>query len=127
MKRLFVPAALAAMMWAATVPVLAAESSSGATAQSAPAGKDAADRKAKREEWCKANPERCAQARAKIEERRKECQADPEKCKAERKAKAGEWCKAHPEKCKEMQAKRKQCEANPADCPHRPGAAPAAK
>ncbi len=139
MKRLFLAVVAAALVGAGIVPALAAE---GQPARDA-------DKQAKREAWCKENPEKCKEVQAKMKERQAQCKADPEKCKAERQAKAEEWCKANPEKCKEMKAhheqckanpekcraerqakmeeRRKHCEANPADCPRRPGPGPAAK
>src|SRR5690349_13973871 len=118
--------AVAATMWLATIPALAADGAPDTTAK--PAAKGTPEQKARREEWCKANPEKCKEMQA----RREQCKADPEKCKAERQAKREEWCKANPERCAQTKAKmeerRKQCEANPSSCPHRrPDTAPASK
>jgi len=49
-------------------------------------GKSAAER----EEWCKANPEKCREMQAKRKERQDACKADPEKCRAETQAKRDE-------------------------------------
>jgi hypothetical protein len=79
------------------------------------AGKSQADGKARSEEWCKANPEKCKEMQA----RREQCKADPEKCRAERQAKMKERqarCEAEPEKCKEAQARREQCKTDPEKC-----------
>ncbi len=43
-----------------------------------------ADFRAKREQWCKDNAERCKEMRATMEKRHAECKANPEKCRAER-------------------------------------------
>ena len=45
-----------------------------------------AEFRARREQWCKDNAERCKEMQAKMEQRRAECQANPEKCRAERMA-----------------------------------------
>lgn len=76
-----------------------------------------------RKEFCKENPGKCEEARAK---RREFCATNPEKCeqmKAKR-AERREFCKANPEKCKEqrkqMKAKRAEmqarCKEDPAMC-----------
>jgi len=61
-----------------------------------------------------------------MQARREQCQANPEKCRAERQARREQWCKDNPERCGQMKARmeerRKQCEANPAEC--RPGPRP---
>ena len=99
--------AVAILLAFAAAPVLTAEGTPGA----AP-GKDMAAGKEKFEQWCKANPEKCKELKA----RHEACKADPEKCKAERQARREEWCKANPEKCKEMQARREACKADPEKC-----------
>jgi hypothetical protein len=43
-----------------------------------------AERKARLEQWCTDNPEKCREAKAKLEQWREQCKADPEKCRAER-------------------------------------------
>ena len=48
-------------------------------------GKSAAERQ-RRDEWCKANPEKCSAMQAKMKERQEQCKADPEKCRAEMQA-----------------------------------------
>jgi len=40
-----------------------------------------AERQARREQWCKDNPDRCAQMKARMEERRKQCEANPADCR----------------------------------------------
>jgi hypothetical protein len=65
------------------------------------------ERKARFEEWCKANPEKCEEAKAKVRKRREECKADPEKCRAEAKARREQWCRDNPEKCQELKDKRR--------------------
>ena len=52
-------------------------------------GSPAAER-TRREEWCKANPEKCREVEAKMKEREAQCKADPEKCRAEMQAKSAE-------------------------------------
>jgi hypothetical protein len=79
MKQLFL-AAMAASLLAGAVPALAAEGVPGSTVR--PDGsKDQADRQARREQWCKDNPERCGQMKARMEERRKQCEANPAECR----------------------------------------------
>jgi len=93
----------------------AAEGLPGATVR-ADAGKGAAGRRARAEERCRAEPEKCREAQARMQERRELCRAQPEKCRAEGAARREEWCKANPERCKEMQARPEQCKANPEQC-----------
>lgn len=70
-----------------------------------------------RREQCKADPEKCrAEMQAKMKERQAQCKADPGKCKAEQQARREQFCKSNPEKCKEMQARREQCKADPEKC-----------
>ena len=76
-----------------------------------------------RKEFCKENPGKCEEARAR---RREFCKANPEKCKEQReqmKARRAEMqakCKADPEKCEEMKARRAEmqakCKDDPAMC-----------
>jgi hypothetical protein len=94
----------------------AADGLPGATV-SADGAKGSPERNASREQWCKANPEKCKEMQA----RREQCKADPEKCRAEAQARMKERearCKADPEKCKaEQQARREQwCKANLEQC-----------
>ena len=79
MKMLFV-AAMAALL-AQAVPAPAAGDTPGATPRSE-RGQYQAERRARYEEWCKANPEKCREVQA----RREQCKADPAKCRAERQA-----------------------------------------
>ena len=122
MIRLLIVVAAVTLLTAPVVPALAAESTPGATARP-DSGMAPADRKARSEQWCKDNPEKCREMKAKAEQRREQCKADPEKCRAEMQAHREQWCKDNPEKCREMKARmeerRRQCEANPEQC--RPG------
>jgi hypothetical protein len=68
--------------------VRAAEGPPGATVRPE-GGKPAAER-ANRDEWCKANPEKCREMQAKMKERQEQCKADPEKCKVEMQAREQE-------------------------------------
>lgn len=88
MNRLLIAAAVAALA-AQAVPSLASEGIPGATVRS-DSSKSAADRKARFEQWCKDNPEKCREAKAKAQQRREECKADPEKCRAEAQARGRE-------------------------------------
>lgn len=76
-----------------------------------------------RAEWCKQNPEKCKELRAK---REAFCKENPQKCE-EMKQKAAqrqEFCKQNPEKCEQQRAAMKQrmadlkakCDADPAKC-----------
>jgi len=64
--------------------------------------------RARRQEFCTANPEKCEQMKAKRAERREFCKANPEKCKEqreelkERRAEMQARCQADPAKCEEM-------------------------
>ena len=64
--------------------------------------------RARRQEFCTANPEKCEQMKARRAERREFCQANPEKCQEQReqmKARRAELqakCQADPVKCDEM-------------------------
>jgi hypothetical protein len=44
------------------------------------------EREARRAQWCSANPERCKEMQARMQQHRAACNADPEKCRAERQA-----------------------------------------
>ncbi len=77
--------AVAVLLLAQSVPGLAADGLPGATVRP-DSGKSPAERKARAEEWCKANPEKCREAQAK----RERCKADPEKCRAEAQARTQE-------------------------------------
>ena len=103
MKRLLAAAIISACAVTGAVLAIAAEGIPGATVRPDSA-KGQAERQARREQWCKANPEKCREMEARREQ----------------------WCKDNPERCGQMKARmeerRKQCEANPAEC--RPGARP---
>jgi len=119
MKRLLIAAAALLAFATQAAPSFAAEGMPGATVR--PDGSAASgDRKARFEQWCKDNPEKCRELKAKAEERRAQCKADPEKCRAEMQAQREQWCKANPEKCRELKAKaeqrREECKANPEKC-----------
>lgn len=96
MKRMMIAAAAIAIFAAQGVQVQAAEGLPGATVRSDGKGS--------------------AEMRAKMEERRKQCEANPEKCQAERKARMEQFCKANPEKCQEMKARQEKCKADPDKC-----------
>ena len=85
MKPLLIAAVAFLILATQTVPSLAAEGTPGATARS-DSGMAPADRKARFEQWCKDNPEKCREMKAKAEQRREQCKADPEKCRAEMQA-----------------------------------------
>jgi hypothetical protein len=90
MNRFLIAAAIAvAALATQAVPSLASEGIPGATVRS-DSGKSAADRKARFEQWCKDNPEKCREAKAKAQQRREECKANPEKCRAEAQAQGRE-------------------------------------
>ena len=90
MNRYLIAAAIAvAALATQAAPSLASEGVPGATVRS-DSGKSAADRKARFEQWCKDNPEKCRELKAKAEQRREQCKADPEKCRAEAQARGRE-------------------------------------
>ena len=74
-------------------------------------------------EWCKENPGKCDEARAKHEAW---CAQNPDRCaKAkERRAARREWCEKNPEECAQKKAEWQQkhaelkakCDADPAKC-----------
>ena len=70
MNRLLMTVVAVTLLSAPAVPSLAAESVPGATVGSG-SGMAPADRKARFEQWCKDNPEKCREMKAKMEERRK--------------------------------------------------------
>jgi hypothetical protein len=110
MKRLSYIAAIL-LLSAQAVPALAAEGLPGATVRS-DSGMTPAERKARLEQWCKDNPEKCREMKARAEQ----CKADPAKCRAEMQARREQWCKDNPEKCRELQAQRERCKADPEKC-----------
>jgi len=119
MKGLFIAAATLLAFGTPAASSFAAEGMPGATVR--PDGSTApGDRKARLEQWCQDNPEKCREIKAKVEQRREECKADPEKCRAEARARSEQWCQDNPEKCREMKAKaeqrREECKANPEKC-----------
>lgn len=79
MNRILVVAAAVAVL---ATPSLATEGLPGATVRT-DSGKSAAERKARFEQWCNENPEKCREAKANAQRRREECKANPEKCRAE--------------------------------------------
>jgi hypothetical protein len=103
-----------AMIVALAVPAWTAVAADGAPAESR------AERRARLEQWCKDNPEKCREAKAKLEQWREQCKAEPEKCRAEMQAGAQQWCTENPEKCRELKAKaeqrREECRADPEKC-----------
>lgn len=78
MKRLLIAAVAFAALGAHGIAAAAADGLEGATVR-AEGARSAADRKARSEQWCRDNPEKCREAQA----RREQCKADPEKCRAE--------------------------------------------
>ena len=82
MNRILVVAAAVAVL---ATPSLATEGLPGATVRT-DGGKSAAERKARFEQWCNENPEKCREAKANAQQRREECKANPEKCRAEAQA-----------------------------------------
>ena len=74
-------------------------------------------------EWCKENPGKCEEARAKHEAF---CKENPEKCEQwnQKRAEREAYCKDNPQKCAEQREQFKQhraemkakCEADPAKC-----------
>jgi EF hand len=111
-------AAVAALATPAALSV-ASEGIPGATVRSE-SGKAAGDRKARFEQWCRDNPEKCREEKARAQQRREECKANPEKCRTEAQARREQWCKDNPEKCREEKARaqqrREECKANPEKC-----------
>jgi EF hand domain-containing protein len=103
----------------ATVAALVAAAGASLAADGAP-GKSLDERKARFEQWCKENPEKCREVKANAEQWREMCRADPEKCRAELQARREQWCKENPEKCRELKAKaqqrRDECKADPEKC-----------
>ena len=112
-------ASVIAILVACAVPALAADGMPGATVRS-DSGKSTDERRARFEQWCKDNAEKCREMKAKAEARREQCKTEPEKCRAEAQARRDQWCKDNPEKCREMKAKaeqrREQCKADPEKC-----------
>jgi hypothetical protein len=111
MHRLFIRLAVIVVLGTSAGALLAAEGAPG---------ESRAERRARLEQWCKDNPEKCREAKAKLEQWREQCKADPEKCRAEMQAGAQQWCKENPEKCRELKAKaerrREECRADPEKC-----------
>jgi len=70
--------------------------------------------RAKREAFCKQKPETCAQMKEKRAERRELCQQNPEKCAQqrermkERRADMQAKCAADPAKCEQMKQERRE-------------------
>lgn len=60
-----------------------------------------AERKALHEKRCAENPQKCAEMKQRMEERRAQCAADPEKCKAERRQKMEKHREHLQERCLE--------------------------
>lgn len=114
MRRIF-PTMLALVMLVAPAVVLATEGLAGATVEAA--GSDGrSDRRDRFEAWCRSNPAKCDELRARRAERRERCRANPEQCRAERQARFEAWCKDNAEKCQRIKARREQCRANPEQC-----------
>ena len=70
--------------------------------------------KARKDRFCDENPETCEHRRAEREELKAACEKDPARCeqlKAERKArheKMKQWCKDNPAECEKRRAERKE-------------------
>jgi hypothetical protein len=70
--------------------------------------------RAKRDAFCKENPEKCEQVRQKRAERREFCKQNPEKCAEQRermkqrRAEMQAKCAADPAKCEEMKKERRE-------------------
>jgi len=111
MRQLFILLTLIAALGASAGALLAADGAPG---------ESRAERRARLEQWCKDNPEKCREAKAKLGQWREQCKAEPEKCRAEMQAGAQQWCKDNPEKCRELKAKaeqrREECRADPEKC-----------
>ena len=71
MNRLIIAAAAVAVLATQAAPSPAAESVPGATVRS-DSGMAPADRKARFEQWCKDNPEKCRELKAKAQQRREQ-------------------------------------------------------
>lgn len=89
MKRLLIAAAAMTVFASQAVPASAAEGLPGATVRQ-DGGKSAVERRARMEERCKAEPEKCREMQARRKERHEQCKANPEKCRAEMQAKREE-------------------------------------
>ena len=114
MKRIMT-AALALAFLAAPMLAPATERISGATVEATGSGNEGG-RHARFEEWCRSDPAKCEEARARRAEQREKCKADPEACRAERRARFEQWCKDNQEKCQAIRARREQCRENPEQC-----------
>lgn len=82
-------AGLALIVLVAPAAVGATEGLSGATVAVAGSG-DGGDRRARFEEWCRSDPSKCEELRARRAERREQCRAKLEQCRAERQARFNE-------------------------------------
>lgn len=82
-------AGLALIVLVAPAAVGATEGLSGATVAVAGSG-DGGDRRARFEEWCRSDPSKCEELRARRAERREQCRANLEQCRAERQARFNE-------------------------------------
>src|SRR5262245_38767824 len=91
----------------ATIAVLAAAATLSLAADGAP-GKGREEYKARLEQWCKDNPEKCRELKEKADKRREWCKANPEKCKEELQARREQWSKDNPEQCRELKEKGEQ-------------------
>lgn len=114
MKRILL-AGLMGVALAVPATVLATEGLAGATVGEAGSG-PGGDRRARFDESCRSDPAKCEELRARKAERREQCQANPDQCRAERRARFEQRCKGNEEKCKEIRARREQCRANPEEC-----------
>ena len=114
MNRIY-SAIVALIVLAAPVTVFATEGLAGATVGGAGSA-ESGDGRARFEAWCGSNTAQCEALRAQRAERRKQCEADPERCRSERRARFEQWCKDNADKCAKIRARREQCKANPQQC-----------
>lgn len=113
--RYILSAALTLAMLAAPAAVLASEGLPGATVGAAGSG-NGGERHARSEAWCRSEPAKCEELRARRAERQEQCEADPDRCRAERRARFEQWCQDNQKKCQAIRARREQCRANPEQC-----------
>ena len=114
MKRILTTA-LTLVFLASPALVRATEGLAGATVGASESGSEG-ERHSRFEQWCRSDPAKCEELRARKAEQREKCKADPEACRAERRARFEQWCKDNQEKCQAIRARREQCRANPEQC-----------
>ena len=120
-SRLLTIVLMIAWCFGATVPAVA-QGLAGATVsgESKGAPADRAAIKRSMQEHCKQNPLQCEEMKVKMQVRREQCKADPQKCREEIQARHEARCKADPQRCEamkaRMKARREQCNADPQKC-----------